>query len=33
LLAGQKESRIEQGHLQPAHVHMLIAVTSGVIFI
>jgi putative transposase len=25
-LAGQKESRIEQGHLQPDHVHMLIAI-------
>jgi len=26
LLAGQKESWIEQGHLQPDHVHMLISI-------
>ena len=25
-LAGQKESRIEEGHLRPDHVHMLIAI-------
>ncbi len=25
-LAGQKESRIEEGHLMPDHVHMLIAI-------
>ena len=25
-LAGQKESRIEEGHLQPDHVHMLISI-------
>jgi putative transposase len=25
-LAAQKESRIEQGHLQPDHVHMLISI-------
>ena len=25
-LAVQKESRIEQGHLQPDHVHMLISI-------
>jgi putative transposase len=25
-LAQQKESRIEEGHLQPDHVHMLIAI-------
>jgi putative transposase len=25
-LANQKESRIEQGHLQPDHVHMLISI-------
>jgi hypothetical protein len=25
-LAGQKESRIEEGHLMPHHVHMLIAI-------
>src|SRR5512136_1944429 len=25
-LAGQKESRIEEGHLLPDHVHMLIAI-------
>jgi putative transposase len=25
-LAGQKESRIEQGHLQPDHVHILISI-------
>ena len=25
-LATQKESRIEQGHLQPDHVHMLISI-------
>lgn len=25
-LAGQKESRVEEGHLMPDHVHMLIAI-------
>ena len=25
-LAGQEESRIEEGHLQPHHVHMLISI-------
>ena len=25
-LAGQKESQIEEGHLRPGHVHMLIAI-------
>jgi putative transposase len=25
-LAAQKESRIEEGHLQPDHVHMLISI-------
>ena len=25
-LAGQKESRIEEGHLMPDHVHMMIAI-------
>jgi putative transposase len=25
-LAGQKESRIEEGHLMPDHVHMLISI-------
>jgi len=25
-LARQKESRSEEGHLQPAHVHMLLAI-------
>jgi len=27
-LAGQKESRIEEGHVMPGHVHMLIAIPS-----
>ena len=25
-LAGQKESRIEEGHLMPDHVHMMISI-------
>ena len=25
-LAGQKDSQIEEGHLRPGHVHMLIAI-------
>ena len=27
-LAGQKESRIEEGHLMPDHVHMMIAIPA-----
>lgn len=29
-LAGQKESRIEEGHLMLDHVHMLISITTEV---
>ena len=28
-LAAQKESRIEEGHLQPDHVHMLISILQN----